>query len=43
MVDSYFFENEDFSLKKVDGIRMSLCMSIKILYKLSTSKKYANC
>ena len=30
-IDGYFFEEEGVQMKKIDGIRMSLCMSIKIL------------
>ncbi len=42
-IDSYFFEQDDVQLRKIDGIRLSLCMSLKILYRLSALKKKANC
>mmetsp|Transcript_14442 Transcript_14442/g.14051 ORF Transcript_14442/g.14051 Transcript_14442/m.14051 type:complete len:162 (+) Transcript_14442:217-702(+) len=42
-VDNFFFENDDFQMKKIDGVRMSLCMAIRILYKLTSAKKKQNC
>eukprot|EP00347_Sterkiella_histriomuscorum_P023636 403333912 len=41
--DYYFFENEDAPLRKIDAIRFSLCMTIKILYKSASTKKKLNC
>ena len=42
-IDSYFFEADEVSLRKIDGIRLSLCMTIKIVYKITTAKKKAWC
>ena len=39
----FYFESEEFSLCKIDGLRMSLCMSIKILSRLSSVNRRANC
>lgn len=39
----FYFENEEFSLCKIDGLRMSLCMSITILSRLSSVNRRANC
>ena len=39
----FYFENEEFALCKIDGLRMSLCMSITILSRLSSVNKRANC
>lgn len=39
----FYFESEEFGLCKIDGLRMSLCMSIKILARLSSVNRRANC
>lgn len=39
----FYFENDEFALCKIDGLRMSLCMSIKILSRLSNVNRRANC
>ena len=39
----FYFEDDEFALRKIDGLRMSLCMSIKILSRLSAVNRRANC
>jgi len=39
----FYFESDEFSLCKLDGLRMSLCMSITILSRLSSVNRRANC
>ena len=41
--NSYFFEQEAYELNKISGIRLSLCLSLRILYKLSVQKKKVAC
>ena len=40
---SFFFEDESCELNKISGIRLSLCLSLRILYKLSVQKKKIAC
>ena len=40
---SFFFEDENYELNKISGIRLSLCLSLRILHKLSVQKKKIAC
>lgn len=40
---TFFFEDESYELNKISGIRLSLCLSLRILYKLSVQKKKIAC
>jgi hypothetical protein len=40
---TFFFEEEKYQLTKISGIRLSLCLSLAILYKLSVQKKKVAC
>lgn len=40
---AFFFEDENYELNKISGIRLSLCLSLRILYKLSIQKKKVAC
>lgn len=40
---AFFFEDDDYELNKISGIRLSLCMSLRILKKLSVLKKKTAC
>lgn len=42
-IKDFFFEDSEFTLRKIDAIRLSLCMSIKILYKITKVKKRNAC
>jgi hypothetical protein len=39
----YFFEQKNLRLQKIDAIRISLCLSLKILNKLCELKKKQAC
>jgi hypothetical protein len=39
----FFFEADDFVLRKIDAMKISLCLSIKILQKITKIKKRAAC
>ena len=39
----YFFEEESYELNKISGLRLSLCLSLRILYRLSVQKKKVAC
>ena len=41
--NAFFFEDENYELNKISGIRLSLCLSLRILYKLSVLKKKIAC
>lgn len=40
---TFFFEEEHYQLNKMSGIRLSLCLSLRILYILSVQKKKIAC
>jgi hypothetical protein len=39
----FFFEEESYELNKISGLRLSLCLSLRILYMLSVQKKKVAC
>ena len=42
-INPFYFENEDYALTKLDGLRMSLWMTVMILSRLSSVNRRANC
>lgn len=39
----FFFEEDSYELNKISGLRLSLCLSLRILYMLSVQKKKVAC
>jgi hypothetical protein len=39
----FFFEEDSYELNKISGLRLSLCLSLRILYMLSVQKKKIAC